>query len=185
MATAAVTEFPAEITSGDAVRVTIADSRYPASAWALKVWLQGQDNNTVQGFDAPAGANEAYDLYITPAQSAAIHSGHYLVAYVFTEDTPGTDRVTKECSFTVQVYANPAVAEAKSSNRLILEAMEAAYLAMSTGGMTQSVNLNGQSYTNQNLPEFWRAIEYQRAIVAAEDADRLGHRKIRRILHPI
>lgn len=184
MATAAVTQFPCSFVSGDAVRVTIADSRYPSTLWTLKVWLQNQNAVTTVGFDAPTGVNGAYDLFITVAQSALIHSGHYLVAYVFTEIAAPNDRVTKECEFTVRVYANPAVAEEKTIARLTLEAMEAAYLTLSTGGV-QTVNFNGQSFTNRNLKEFNDMIEQQRAAVAAEDADRLGHRRIARILHPL
>lgn len=181
MATAAVTQFPCQFVSGDAVRVTIADSRYPSTLWTLKVWFQSA--TAVTGFDAPAGTDGAYDLFITPTQSAGIHSGAYTVRYVFTEIAAPNDRKTG-CEFTVQVYANPAVAEAKSQARLTLEAMEAMYLTLS-GSVTTSVNFNGQSFTNSNAPDFFKLLQYQRAIVAAEDAARLGHRKIARIVHPL
>lgn len=181
MSVAALTQFPKSFVSGDAVRVTIADSNYPSSLWTLVVWFQ--NGITVQNFSAPAGTNGAYDLFITSVQSAAIPPGKYEVAYVFTEIASPNDRKTGACEFAVQVFANPAVAGAKTIARQTLEAMEAAYLVLA-GGSNSSVNFNGQSFTKRNLKEFADAIDRQRAVVAGEDAARLGNGSLKRILHP-
>jgi hypothetical protein len=183
MSVAAVTQFPNSFIAGDAVRVTIANPNYPSSLWTLKVWFQ--NGITVQSFTAPAGSADAYDLFITPEESAAIPAGQYLIAYIFTEIASPNDRKSLDWKSTVAVYANPAVATAKTVARQTLEAMEAAYLSLSSGGLMQSVNFNGQSFTNHNLSDFATAIERQRAIVAGEDAARLGHRRISSIFHPL
>lgn len=177
-----LTTFPNSFISGDALRVKIADSRYPSSLWTLKVWFQSP--TATQDFTAPAGAGGAYDLFITPAQSAALAAGKYLVGLVYTEIASPNDRRTSDCEFPITVLANPAVARAKTNTRLILEAMEAAMLKLAAGS-NATVNFNGQSFTKRNLAELQNAIDRQRAIVAGEDSAATGKGSLARIVHPL
>lgn len=177
-----LTSFPGSFISGDALRVTIADSRYPSSLWALKVWFQSP--TATQEFTAPAGTGGKYDLFITPAQSATLAAGKYLVGLVFTEIASPNDRVTSECEYPITVLANPAVARAKTTARKTLEAMEAAFLVLAAGS-NATVNFNGQSFTKRNLEEFQTAIDRQRAIVAGEDIAATGKGSLARIVHPL
>lgn len=182
MSVAVLTSMPHSFISGDSVRVKIADSRYPSSLWALKVWFQRA--TTTVDYTAPANVDGGYDLFITPAQSAALAAGKYLVGFVFTEIAAPNDRATGDEEFLVQVFANPAVARPKTANRTLLEAMEAGYLLVSTTPRA-SVNLVGHSFTNRNLKEFADAIDRQRAIVKAEDAVATGTGTLKIILHPL
>lgn len=182
MPTAVLTSFPNSFVSGDALRVTISDSRYPSSLWTLKVWFQSAIATT--DFTAPAGTGGKYDLFITPAQSAALAAGRYLVGLVFTEIASPNDRKTGDCEFEITVLANPAVARPKTPARLLLEAMEAAYLKISQSPR-ESVNLNEQSFTNRNLKDLLDAIEHQRRIVEAEDMLATGKGYLKKIVHRV
>lgn len=177
-----LTQFPSQFVSGDALRVTIADSNYPSTLWTLKVWFQTATATT--DFAAPAGPGTSFSLYITSAQSAALAAGKYRVGFVFTEIALPNDRVTGDTEYDVTVLANPAVARPKTQARLILEAMEAAMLVLSRGS-NETVSFNGQSFTKRNLKEFQDAIDRQRAIVAGEDAVAGGTGSLKRILHPL
>lgn len=177
-----LTSFPNSFISGDALRVKIADSRYPSSLWTLKVWFQSP--TATQDFSAPAGTSDSYDLFITPTQSSALAAGQYLVGLVYTEIASPNDRRTSDCEFQIRVLANPAVARPKTTARLTLEAMELAFKNLASGS-NASVNFNGQSFTKRNLKEFQEAIDRQRAIVSGEDAAATGGGSLRRILHPL
>lgn len=180
MAVAILTSMPHSFVSGDSVRVKIADSRYPSSLWTLKVWFQRA--TTTVDYTAPANVDGGYDLFITPTQSAALAAGKYLVGFVFTEIALPNDRATGDEEFLVQVFANPAVARPKTTARLTLEAMEAAYLLLAAG-VYQSVNFNGQSFTKRNLKDFQDAITRQKAIVTAEDITAGSKGVLNRIVH--
>lgn len=182
MPVAVLTTFPNSFVSGDALRVKITDSRYPSSLWTLKVWFQNA-TSTVD-FTATANGDGSFSLYLTPAQSAALVAGKYLVGLVFTEIASPNDRVTGDCEYTITVLANPAVARPKTAARQTLEAMEAAFLKLSAGS-NQSVNFNGHSFTKKNLKDLQDAITRQRAIVNAEDASATGTGSLARILHPL
>lgn len=182
MPVAVLTQFPKSFIQGDAVRVKIADARYPSSLWTLKVWFQGPTATT--SFDAPAGTNGSYDLAITAAQSAGLAAGHYLVGLVYTETAAPNDRKTSECEFQVSVFSNPAIPRAKTLARQTLEAMEAALLILAAGS-NSSVNFNGQSFTKRNLADLQTAIDRQRAIVAGEDVAATGKGSLARIVHPL
>lgn len=177
-----LTSFPNSLISGDAVRVKIADSRYPSSLWTLAVWFQNA--TTTQSFAAPANADGGYDLFITPAQSAALGAGQYLIGLVYTEIASPNDRKTSDCEFQITVFSNPAVARPKTLARQTLEAMEAAFLILAAGS-NSTVNFNGQSFTKRNLKEFQEAIDRQRAIVAGEDVSATGKGSLQRIVHPL
>lgn len=177
-----LTSLPSSFVSGDALRVTLADSNYPSTLWTLKVWFQTATATTE--FTATAGPSTSFSLYITSAQSAALASGKYRVGLVFTEIAVPNDRATGETEYDVTVLANPAVARPKSQARKILEAMEAAMLLLSSGS-NASVSFNGQSFTKRNLKEFQDALDRQRAIVAGEDALAGGTGSLKRILHPV
>lgn len=178
-----LTQFPSSFVSGDALRVTLADSNYPSTLWTLKVWFQTATATTE--FTATAGPNTSFSLYITSAQSAAaLAAGKYRVGLVFTEIAVPNDRATGDTEYDVTVLANPAVARPKTIARQTLEAMETAYLALAKGS-NATVSFNGQSFTKRNLKEFADAIERQRAVVAGEDAVATGKNSYARIVHPI
>lgn len=177
-----LTQFPSSFVSGDALRVTLADSNYPSTLWTLKVWFQTATATTE--FTATAGPSTSFSLYITSAQSAALAAGKYRVGLVFTEIAVPNDRVTGDTEYDVTVLANPAVARPKTPARLLLEALEAAYLLIARSPRSE-VNLNGQSFTNRNPKDLLDAIERQRAIVASEDAVATGTGSLKRILHPV
>lgn len=182
MAVVVETSFPSNFIAGDTVRVTISDSKFPSSGWALKVVLQ--NGAMTKSFDATAGSNNAFDLVITATQSATIIPGFYQVSYVYTETGNG-DRKTGDCVDATTVYANPTGTYEKSIARQTLEAMETAYKSLS-GGANATVNFNGQSFTKRNLKEFADAIDRQRATVSGEDAARIkGGGRLGRILHPL
>lgn len=182
MAVEVQTEFPCQFASGDTVRVTISESEYPSSLWALSVRLVS--GLAAFTFAAPAGTGGAYDLAITAAQSATIAPGKYAVYYVFTEIAVPNDRVTLDCCRSTTVLIDPAVPGDPSVARQTLTAMEAAFLLLGAG-TTKEVNFNGQSFSYQNLKEFQDAINRQRTVVAAEDAGRSGCHRGGRILHPL
>lgn len=177
-----LTALPSSFVSGDALRVTIADSNYPSTLWTLKAWFQTATATTE--FTATAGPSTSFSLYITSAQSAALAAGKYRVGFVFTEIALPNDRATGDAEYNVTVLANPAVARPKTNARLILEAMEAAMLALSAGS-NATVSFNGQSFTKRNLKEFQDALDRQRAIVAGEDGVAIGNGSLKRILHPL
>lgn len=183
MAVETLTEFPESFIAGDTVRVTIADSRYPATLWTLKV--QFETASTVQSF-ATTVSGTSFSLVISKTVSAAIAPGDYAVRYVFTETASGERVTTADCPCSVTVYSNPEVAIAKTQARLTLEAMELAYQTLMGSGHS-TVAFNGQSFTKRNAKEFSDLIEMQKVIVDAEDFKRLGRGCQSRssVLHPL
>lgn len=186
MAVETLTEFPSSFFAGDTVRVAISDSDFPSTLWTLKVLLQSAIESKSFSATAVGGSSKAYTLVISAANSAKIAPGFYIVSFIYTE-VSSSERKTGECSFSTTVYSNPEHVPSATIARQTLEAMEAAYLRLvgSNSGTRVSANFNGQSFTNRNLKEFQDAIERQRAVVAAEDQQRTGHRRIARVVHPL
>lgn len=182
MAVETFTEFPQSFIAGDTVRVSISDSKHPSTLWSLRVTLQSA--TTKQSFDASVGTGTGFLLVISAAASAKLGADLYTVTSRYTQTASG-EKQTSHCVLTTQVYANPEGGGAKTIARQTLEAMETAYLQIGSDP-NLTVNFNGQSYTGHNIKEFQTAIEHQRAIVNAEDAQRIGGRRsIGRILHPL
>lgn len=182
MAVATLTKFPLSIIAGDTLRATISDSRYPSTLWTLSV--QFESPTTVLPFAATTGTGISFNLVIAKTATAVIPPGEYNVRYIFTE-TSSSERQTGDCFQQVQVYQDPTVVFPKTQARQALEAMQAAYLKLSSGA-NSSVNFNGQSFTRHNMKEFNDQIEMQKAVVDAEDFARMGGPRGRnRIVHPL
>lgn len=181
MAVEVLTEFPHSFVAGDTIRVTMADSRFPSSLWKLKVLFQSA--LAAKSFAATTGTGGAYNIVIAASTSAKILPGAYSIAFVYTE-TSTQERHTVESDRAIIVLRDPTVAGAKSIARQTLEAMESAFLKLSSGS-NLSVNFNGQSFTKRNLEDFQDAIDRQRAIVQAEDSSRIGSGSLQRIVHPL
>lgn len=181
MPVATLNQFPRSFIAGDTIRVRFSDSRFPSSLWSAQViFLSGL---ATLPFDADALMDDAFELEIDADDSATIPPDRYSIALVYIEDATD-ERKTVECGLVIQVRADPAAVYAKSAARLLLEAMIAAYTRLMENPRSQ-VNFNGQSFTNRNPSDFLEAIERQRAIVAAEDAQRIGRSGLQRIVHPL
>lgn len=182
MAVETLTAFPDSLVAGDTLRVTHADSRFPSSAWSLKVSFRGA--TVTKTIDAAAIASNRFSIVATTAETAElIPPGLFSVSLIYTE-TATDERQTDEDRHLITVFADPTATAAKSIARQILEAMEAALLILASG-VNQTVNFNGQSFTKKNLPDLQKAIEHQRAIVAIEEGQKTGRSRIRRILYKV
>lgn len=183
MPVATLTEFPRSFTAGDTIRVRFSDSRFPSSLWTAQVVLMS--SLATIPFDADALLDDTFELEIDDTDSDTIPPGRYSVAFIYEEDAT-EDRHTIQCCTSTLVRANPAAAYAKTPARLLLEAMEAAYLRLMSNPRS-TVNFNGQSFTNRNPDDFLKAIAHQRAVVAAEDAQRFcgSGSGLQRIVHRV
>ena len=161
MAVTALTAFPAYFNAGDTVRLSLANTDYPSSAWTLDVVLRGASSKT---FRATADGT-GYAVVIPAADSAKLTPGSYNVTLVYTHTDGERD---SEPYGRVEVLPNPTAAPAKTIARQTLDAMEAALLKLA-GGSNASVSFNGQSFTKKNLDQLQNAIERQKGIVRLEE----------------
>lgn len=182
MAVQTLTAFPSSLVAGDTLRVSLADSRYPSSAWSLMVSFQGA--TVTKTVVATAAAGNAFTIVLLAVDSALlVPPGLFSVSLIYTE-TATQERATDEDKYLITVFADPASQPEKSVARQTLEAMETALKTLA-GGINATVNFNGQSFTKRNIPELQKAIEHQRAVVSAEERRQTGRSRFQRVLSKV
>lgn len=159
MAVATQTGVPAQIRSGNTHRFIITDADHPVATWSCKLYLM-LDGQFVTSYAASESAS-GYSFVITAGQSSQLKAGSYSWTLRFTET--GSGEIEDGETGVMQVLRNVAVAQAKSTARIMLDSLNTAITTLAAG-TNSSVSFNGQSFTKKDMGSLLR----QRAMLQAE-----------------
>lgn len=159
MTAPAPTQAPTEFFAGDSVAWTRTLPNYPASApWFLRyAFTSAGFKQTIEA----TAAGDAFDVALTPAQSAEFKPGSYVwAAFVVDNETSPTQRVTLEQGKTEVLPNLPALVaplDGRSHAQRTLEALEATILGKASRDQ-QGYSIAGRSLQRMSPGELlkWR-----------------------------
>lgn len=155
------TGIPSVFTQGDAVSFKVTDALYPAPTWTSKVVFKDQSGG-IKTFDGTvSGTSHLFEL--TNAQSGTLVSGQNLVCLQFSD---GTNRQSSDWTDT-EVLPDPSLSEGTSYAQQQVTALQGVITKLQSSQF-QTVNFNGQSYTENSLPEVQKQLTYWEARLIQE-----------------
>lgn len=150
--------IPPQFESGNSLQFTESFTCFPASEWALTLYLSQQG---VAAFNVAAEADgDNFSFTITPTQSATIAAG----IYDFAEYATKTNERQTARTGVVVVLPNLTVSQPKSDNQIALEAITAAINKLALG-TEKMVNFNGQQFEKRDLSDLIKQQTYFKAQV--------------------
>lgn len=155
------TGIPSVFTQGDAVSFKVTDALYPAPTWTSKVVFKDQSGG-IKTFDG-AASGTSHLFALTNAQSGTLVSGQNLVCLQFSD---GTNRQSSDWTDT-EVLPDPSLSEGPSYAQQQVTALQGVITKLQSSQF-QTVNFNGQSYTENSLPEVQKQLTYWEARLIQE-----------------
>lgn len=162
---------PNVFTAGDATSFTVEDSNFPAGDWTSIIVFKDEAGAVKPFPGTQSGTKHLFEL--TDANTATLVAGQNFVCLLFND---GTHRETRDWGYIV-VLSDPAAADVPSYAQTQVTALQAAITTLQAGPY-QTVNLNGQSFTQNSLPDFQRQLTFYRAEVIRENKKKLANRGI-------
>lgn len=170
MAVTSLSAVPASFEAGNTVNLTLSYSDYPAGTWTLQLVFSRAGCESPVIFDGTTSGT-SFAVALSSTTTADMTPGVWTwVAYV----TSGGERTTA-ASGSVTVLANLAEARPKTTNELLLEAINEAIATLAASPFA-STSFNGQTYTKANLKTL---MDQQTQIAAAVYQEQRAERMAR------
>lgn len=164
--------IPATFTVGDAISFTVTDVKYPAGTWTAKIVFK-EWNGAIQIFNGSASGTD-HLFVLTNANTGKLIPGQNLVCLQFSD---GTNRQSTDWT-EVEVLADPAKTGSPSFAQQQVSLLQTV-IAKLQQGKFQSVNFNGQSFTQASVPEYQKQLTYWEARLIQGRKKERGKRGIR------
>ena len=164
---------PQTIAAGDNVSWYRQLDDYPATAWTLKYVLR--NSKQIYKFDAAASAASSVLYQVTLATSTTTGwvAGVYAMdAYVVSADTLSQVQVQTyfpTITITPNLAVNPSGGDPRTFASRMLELCEATIAKLTSKTVTMA-QVNGQSYSLQNIGDLWKMRERFASEVRREEA---------------
>lgn len=153
--------IPKTLTVGDAVSFKIQDRNFPAPTWTSKVIFKDQSGGVKTFAGSASGSDHLFAL--TNAQAAKLVAGQNLVCLQFSD---GTNRQSTDWA-EIEVLPDPASSQSPSFAQQQVTLLQAVIQKLQ-GSKFQSVNFNGQSFTQNNLLDYQKQLTYWEARLIQE-----------------
>lgn len=154
-------DIPKTLIAGDAVSFKVTDADYSAPTWTSKVVFK-EWSGGIKIFDGTASSAD-HLFSLTNAQTGAMLAGQNLVCLQFSD---GTNRASTDWA-EVEVLPDPALAQSPSFAQSQVTLLQTVITTLQ-GSKFQTVNFNGQSFTQNNLLEYQKQLTYWEARLIQE-----------------